>query len=64
MKSGETFRNEQVAAPLKLDLDVELLVLPAGAFRNEQVAAPLKRGLCLGSQGTGRHSATNKLRPH
>ena len=40
---GGTFRNEQVAAPLKVHVHLE----PADAvvpFRNEQVAAPLKGG--------------------
>ena len=36
-----TFRNEQVAAPLKLDLHPAPCT-SRSSFRNEQVAAPLK----------------------
>ena len=38
-----TFRNEQVAAPLK-QYQLAKLDNVIATFRNEQVAAPLKRG--------------------
>ena len=41
MVAKSTFRNEQVAAPLKGGSN-PLLPIPRSTFRNEQVAAPLK----------------------
>ena len=58
-----SFRNCQVAAPLKLDVDGGEGV-EGPPFRNCQVAAPLKLIVGSGSARREQPSATVKLRPH
>ena len=61
----DSFRNDFVAAPLKLDKHYGGLEPTAEAFRNDFVAAPLKLVFPhrTGAFGVA-HSATILLRPH
>ena len=60
----ENFRNDKVAAPLKLTVLTLEWYLYLN-FRNDKVAAPLKQNkLTFGGRGLSIISATIKLRPH
>ncbi len=62
-EANVTFRDFQVAAPLKLRLDGHLCKV-VSAFRDFQVAAPLKRCRNLYEYDHCGLSATSKSRPH
>ena len=57
------FRNDKVAAPLKLRT-ATLAKVRAEHFRNDKVAAPLKLTTALNQGSHIAISATIKLRPH